>query len=123
MEQSVPILPSRDLGETLEFYRALGFEDRGGPHEEWDYLIIGRGDVWLHFYKDADVDPLTTSAMCYLYVDDARALHDDWARLITPDPPTGSRIMPPVPTPYGLREFAVVDRSGNLLRIGSPLEA
>ena len=123
MEQSVPILPSRDLAETLEFYQRLGFEDRGSAsHQEWNYLIIGRGDIWLHFYGDPDVDPLTTSAMCYLYVDDAAALHDEWARLITPDPPTGSRIMPPVRTPYGLREFAVVDRSGTLLRIGSPLE-
>jgi hypothetical protein len=80
------------------------------------------GDVWLHFYKDPDVDPLTTAAGCYVYVDDSRALHEKWARLITPDPPTGSRITPPVRTPYGLREFAVVDRNGNLLRIGSPLD-
>jgi hypothetical protein len=29
--------------------------------------------------------------------------------------------MPPVDTDYGIREFALVDRSGNLLRIGSPL--
>ena len=35
-------------------------------------------------------------------------------------PETGSRLMPPWDTDYGLREFAVVDPSGNLLRIGSP---
>jgi hypothetical protein len=29
--------------------------------------------------------------------------------------------MPPADTDYGIREFALVDRSGNLLRIGSPL--
>jgi hypothetical protein len=29
----------------------------------------------------------------------------------------------PTDTDYGLREFAVVDRSGNLLRIGSDLGA
>ncbi len=28
--------------------------------------------------------------------------------------------MPPSDTEYGLREFALVDPSGNLLRIGSP---
>jgi hypothetical protein len=38
------------------------------------------------------------------------------------DPPTGSRLVPPVDTDYGMREFAVVDLSGNLVRIGSPLE-
>jgi hypothetical protein len=29
--------------------------------------------------------------------------------------------MPPVDTDYGIREFALVDRSGNLLRVGSAL--
>jgi hypothetical protein len=29
--------------------------------------------------------------------------------------------MSPVNTDYGIREFALVDRSGNLLRVGSPL--
>jgi hypothetical protein len=37
------------------------------------------------------------------------------------DPVTGSRLMPPVDTDYGIREFALVDRSGNLVRVGSPL--
>ena len=37
-----------------------------------------------------------------------------------PDPPTGSRLVAPVETEYAMREFAVVDRSGNLIRIGSP---
>ena len=30
----------------------------------------------------------------------------------------GSRLMPPVDTDYGIREFAVVDKSGNLVRLG-----
>jgi hypothetical protein len=29
--------------------------------------------------------------------------------------------MPPVDTDYGIREFALVDKSGNLVRVGSPL--
>ena len=68
-----------------------------------------------------DVDPLTTAAACYCYVDDAQALYEEWADLVVPDEVTGSRIMPPEPTDYGMREFAVVDRSGNLVRVGSPL--
>jgi hypothetical protein len=122
-ERSVPILPSRDLRETLAFYERLGFENRGAPPEEWDYLIIGRGGIELHFYADAAVDPLTTSASYYVFVDDAAALHAEWEGLVEPDPPTGSRIMPPVDTDYRMREFAVVDRSGNLMRVGSPLPA
>ena len=123
VERSVPILPSRDLRESLAFYERLGFENRGAPPEEWDYLIIGRGGIDLHFYADQDVDPLATSAGCYLYVDDAKALHDQWEGLVVADAATGSRVMPPADTDYGMREFAVVDRSGNLIRVGSPSPA
>jgi len=120
-ERSVPILPSRDLLETLAFYEALGFESRGAPPEKWGYVIIGRGALELHFYLDRDVDPLTTAFSCYAYVDDAQALYDEWASLVVPDAPTGSRVIAPWDTDYGLREFAVVDRSGNLIRVGSPM--
>ncbi|WP_199422133.1 bleomycin resistance protein [Actinotalea solisilvae] len=120
-EHAVPILPSRDLRETLAFYERLGFENRGAPPEEWDYLIVGRGDVMLHFTAMPDVDPLTTAAMCFVYVDDADAVHAAWESRVTPDPATGSRLVPPVDTDYGMRELAVVDPSGNLVRVGSPL--
>ncbi|WP_033351295.1 bleomycin resistance protein [Kitasatospora aureofaciens] len=120
-EYAVPILPSRDLDETQEFYGRLGFEPRG----RWDgppgYLIVVRGTVELHFRHDPGVDPLATAGSCYLQVRDADALHRDWVRIGIPtDPGTGSRLTPVVDTDYRMREFALVDRSGNLLRIGSP---
>jgi hypothetical protein len=118
-ERTVPILPSRDLAETLDFWGRLGFESVGEPPETYGYCILRRGDLHLHFYADADVDPLTTAVSCYAYVDDARALHAEWAGLVTADPATGSRVTPLQDTDYGTREFAVVDRSGNLVRVGS----
>jgi catechol 2,3-dioxygenase-like lactoylglutathione lyase family enzyme len=121
MEHAVPILPARDLHETLAFYERLGFENRGAPPEEWDYLIVGRGTLWLHFVSSPKVDPLTTDAGCYLYVEDADALHDSWAPHVVPDPATGRRLVPPTTTPYGMREFALVDPSGNLVRVGTRL--
>jgi predicted lactoylglutathione lyase len=48
-ERSVPILPSRDLAESLAFYESLGFESRGAPPKQYDYLIVGRGGIELHF--------------------------------------------------------------------------
>jgi hypothetical protein len=118
---AVPILPSRNLRETLSFYEGLGFENRGAEPEEWDYLIIGRGDVLLHFHAEPDVDPLSTSASCYIYVTDAQRLYDMWVDSVVPDQKTGSRLVAPVDTDYGMREFAVVDRSGNLIRVGSQI--
>lgn len=121
-ELAVPILPSRDLRETLSFYEDLGFENRGADPEVWDYLIVGRGGIVIHFYAAPDVDPLSTAASCYLYVDDAQVLHDDWNGRVAADRATGSRLVAPVDTDYGMREFAVVDRSGNLLRTGSTID-
>ena len=122
MEHAVPILPSRNLEETFEFYSRLGFALQGAPIETYRYLIIARGSIELHFWDAPDVDPLTTDASCYIRVDDADALHGEWQEVgISFDPATGSRLMPPTDTDYGIREFALVDKSGNLLRVGSPL--
>lgn len=121
-EYAVPILPSRDLSATLAFYERLGFESAGDrPPEEWNYLILRRGGVQLHFYGDPRVDPLTTDRGCYVYTDDADALHREWQAVGVPsDPATGSRLQAPVDTAFGMREFALVDPSGNLVRVGSP---
>jgi catechol 2,3-dioxygenase-like lactoylglutathione lyase family enzyme len=122
IETAVPILPSRDLAETLAFYERFGFENRGAPPNEWDYLIIGRGGAELHFFHAPTVDPLTTDAGCYVRVVDADTLYLEWQEVgLVEDPATGSRLVPPSDTAYGMREFALVDPSGNLVRVGSPL--
>jgi catechol 2,3-dioxygenase-like lactoylglutathione lyase family enzyme len=120
-DRAAPILPSRDLSETLAFYSALGFENRGAPPDEWDYLILGRGGAELHFTLDADVDPFRTAGSCYLFVDDAARVYERWRAVVRPDPSTGSRVEPLVETDYGMREFAVVDPSGNLIRVGTAI--
>ena len=121
-EYAVPIMPSRNLRETLEFYERLGFELRGAPPETYGYLIVGRGPmIELHFWESPEVDPLTTDPSCYVRVADADKLYAEWEAVGVPsDPETGSRLMPPGDTDYGMREFALVDKSGNLVRIGSP---
>jgi catechol 2,3-dioxygenase-like lactoylglutathione lyase family enzyme len=121
-EYAVAIMPSRNLRETLKFYERLGFEMRGAPPETYGYLIIGRGPIMeLHFWESPEVDPLTTDHSCYIRVADADALYAEWEAVgVSADPSTGSRLMPPGDTDYGMREFALVDKSGNLVRVGSP---
>ena len=121
-EFSVPIMPAKDLDAVLAFYERLGFENAGAPPSQWNYLIIRRGNVQLHFYGDPNVDPLTTSSSCYVYTDDADALYETWKQVgVEADPATGSRLHGPVvDTDYGMREFGLVDPSGNLVRVGSP---
>jgi hypothetical protein len=122
VEHAIPILPSRSLHETLEFYARLGFENRGPPPEESDYLVIGRGGVELHFVAAPETNPFTTGASCYIRTVDADMLYEEWRQAgIDDDSATGSRLVPPRDTAQGMREFALVDPSGNLIRVGSPL--
>ena len=121
-EYAVPILPSRDLQETLAFYERLGFENRGTPPEEWNYMILGRGGIELHFIAAPSTDSLTSAASCYLFVPDADQLHGEWQEVVAAsEPDTGSRLEAPINTDYGMREFVVVDQSGNRVRVGSAL--
>jgi hypothetical protein len=71
----------------------------------------------LHFSLDTSLDPTTSSSMCYLRVGDADALYQE---LLTAQlPHTGIPRMDVIgDKPWGMREFAIVDEDGNLLRIG-----
>jgi catechol 2,3-dioxygenase-like lactoylglutathione lyase family enzyme len=112
-EQAVPILPSRDLRESLGFYEKLGFENRGAPPEEWNYMILGRGSIELHFIGETtSFAEWTAPTSCHLAVADADALHAEWAY-------AGVTAEAPSTTDYGMREFTLLDPSGNLLRVGS----
>ena len=117
MKAVAPILPSRDLGATAAFYARLGFEEVGLWPDE--YLIVMRGEVGLHFVCDPGMDPYSTASACYLYVEDADALYAEYSRLDLPSEGIPRLHGLPEDTDYGLREFALVDHDGNLLRIGS----
>ena len=111
-DYAVPIFPSRDLEETLAFYRRLGFA--GVLIAEHSYVIVNRGEfAEIHFYEALDTNPSTNDHGCYLSVDDARRLHDAWSGI--------EGVNEPRETEWGMREFAVIDPSGNLIRVGSPL--
>jgi catechol 2,3-dioxygenase-like lactoylglutathione lyase family enzyme len=120
-ERAVPILPSRDLTATLAFYEELGFENRGAPPDEWDYLIVGRDGIELHFILDAELDPLRTAGSCYVYVEDAQRVFEQWRSIVRADVTTGSRVESLTRTAYGMNEFALIDPSGNLIRVGTPV--
>jgi catechol 2,3-dioxygenase-like lactoylglutathione lyase family enzyme len=118
--RAIPILPALDLAATLAFYERLGFRQAGAPWQTYDYLIVVRDRYELHFFAQPELDPLATATGCYLRVDDADAWHDEWNRAgISPDRATGSRLLPVEDTDYGMREFALVDPNGNLVRVGS----
>jgi len=114
--QTIPILASRDISESVAFYERLGFAV-SGLYEQFGppYLMVRRDDVELHFVHSPDTDPHESHGGCYLRLTDAQAVYDEW------EPLGLAEVHAPRDTPWGMREFFVVDPSGNLLRIGTRL--
>jgi catechol 2,3-dioxygenase-like lactoylglutathione lyase family enzyme len=110
-----PVIAVRDLDRALRRYRKLGFSARayGGPER---YGFVERGGVELHLSESPEHDRTRDGAEIYLYVSDADTLYAAWS-----SSGVKGRFVPPHDTPYGLREFAFVDRDGNAHRVGSPL--
>ncbi len=114
-DTAIPILPSRSLGDTLTFYRRLGFY--GGIHAVGDYAILSRGTVELHFFTHRELRPAESSAMCYIRVSDVDDVYGAFASARLPRHGI-PRMDGLEDKPWGMREFAIVDPDGNLLRIG-----
>ena len=112
-----PVFPVRDLRRALAHYASLGFEVR--PYADGDgYGFADRDGVSLHLslefgHEEADHEHVGAA---YLYVADADALYDEWARS-----GVGGMTERVGDTPYKLREGSHVDPDGNLIRFGSPM--
>lgn len=118
MDRAIPNLPSRDLDATAAFYGRLGFRT---TFQDEGWLIMERGDLQLEFFPWPDIDPKTTIASCCLRVDNLDALHAAFAAAGLPTSPSSiPRLTPPKTQPWGLRESALVDPDGNLLRCLAP---
>ena len=113
---AIPILPSRSIGATVAFYRALGFS--GAAHEsDSSYAVLRRGAVEIHFFTHKELVPAASWAGCYIRVQDVDSVYRAFASAKLPG--AGIPRMDALEDkPWGLREFAVVDADGNLLRIG-----
>ena len=113
---AIPILPSRAVSETVAFYKRLGFE--GGAHEfDSGYAILRRGAVELHFFTHRELVPAESSAGCYIRVLDVESIYKSFSSSQLPR--SGIPRMEVLEDkPWGLREFAIVDPDGNLLRVG-----
>lgn len=117
-ELAIPVLPSRSLPATLAFYERLGFTGRllgGGT-----YAVLTRGDVEIHFFAHPELRPEASHAGCYVRVADADLVFGAFRAAALPR--QGIPRMDPIgDKAWGMREFAVVDEDGNLVRIGQAL--
>ncbi len=107
------------MRDTLAFFRRLGFDGKIlGVGDS--YAILTRGTVELHFFTHSELSPAESCAGCYLRVLDVESIYRAFALAQLP-----KKGIPRMDTlgdkPWGMREFAVVDPDGNLLRIGQAL--
>lgn len=114
MRRSAPVFVTTDLGRALDHYERLGFAVEA--YENGDYYGYAcRDSIEIHLAKVERVDHATTTSCLYLWVDDAAALHEEWAAA-----GVEGELRPPAKTDYGLEEGTHVDPDGNLIRFGSP---
>ncbi len=121
MVDTIPVLPSSDLDVTVRFFEALGFHP--GALYPGEYLVMtGPDGIELHFFAARHpVDPARNDHGCYVRLaaaSDSQELYQRWAQPATEE---GGRIGAPTDTDYGLREFALLDPDGNLIRVGGRL--
>lgn len=111
-----PILTSYDVDATEAFYLTkLGFQTVS-KYVDFGYLIVKRDDIELHFTLFTEGGPTTTQTMCYLRVKGIDAFYQEVreAGAVHPNGPLRN-------TAWRMREFAVLDGDGNLLRVGEAI--
>jgi len=121
----IPVFPSSGFDGTAAFYGHLEFSEvsRFGDN----YLILKHDlGMELHFYGAGSVKPRTNDHAVYVRFSTAAevdALYTRWNGLA--NTPAFARVAgkigrlnAPVDADYGLREFALLDHDGNLLRLG-----
>jgi len=111
MYQSDPVLASLDIGKTVAFYvEKLGFSI---SWQDENYGIVKRDNIAIHFWHcDDRIFPENTS--CYVHIqDEIEALYAEYqqAGVVHPNGAMDNK-------PWGMREFAILDNDGNMIKFG-----
>jgi catechol 2,3-dioxygenase-like lactoylglutathione lyase family enzyme len=108
MTMAVPIIPARDTRAGADWYREnLGFDV---VHVEPEYAIVERDAVGVHLWGPSGIDPADSNTTFRIRVDGIDELYEHCRgrAIVHPNAPLEEK-------PWGAREFAVLDRDGNLL--------
>lgn len=116
---AIPQLPTRSMDRTAAFYRRLGFAfEVVSPNG--DYAIAQLGSLEVHFFLHQSLVPEQSSFGCYFRVGDVARLYTAFSRAGLPVAGI-PRITALESKPWGMREFAIIDEDGSLIRIGQVL--
>jgi len=120
-ERSYPVLPCPDLGDALDFYRALGFEVTFEQWRPYPCAVVALDDLKFHLSAIEGFDPANSYASAIITVPDPGGLHDAFVaglRAARGAAPRAGipRILPLRRKAGTATGFTVVDVGGNWLR-------
>ena len=78
-EVTIPILPSRDLDDSIAFYAALGFERTYRQSRPNAYAVVAREDIQIHLFGLEDFDPEKSYGSVIVAVPDPDGLYEAFA--------------------------------------------
>lgn len=114
-DHATPNLPSRDFGQTAEFYQRLGFTEN---FRDDGWMILTRGSLTVEFFPHPDLNPMDSSFSCCLRLDD---LDGFYAECVAAHVPVSCWGMPRLKAPEvedgGLRIAYLIDPEGSLVRL------
>jgi len=110
-----PVLPVPDMLEAIEFYRRLGFEVE--PFDDGYAWVRAWGWEFFRLAFVPSLEPGASAASAYVHVTDA----DEWHVAMTAAAGDVVVVGGVVDQPWGMREFAVADPAGNVVRFGRTL--
>jgi catechol 2,3-dioxygenase-like lactoylglutathione lyase family enzyme len=127
LSQTIPALPVRDASAAVEFYRdRLGFKVL---HHDGGFAVLGRDAAVVHLWEAGDEswrerasleEPVRTgaesfiagTASCRIAAEGVDELYDELRRGDVLHPVSKDGV---TQTDFGTREFATLDRDGNLV--------
>jgi catechol 2,3-dioxygenase-like lactoylglutathione lyase family enzyme len=121
-ERTYPILPCRQLDESIAFYQTLGFKKTYRQLRPNPYAVVALEDIQIHLFGMDGFDPAESYGSVIIAVPDPDGLYRDFAaglrKAYGKIPVAGiPRILRPRKKYGTVRGFTIVDPGGNWLRI------
>jgi hypothetical protein len=111
---AIPILAFLDTDETVRFYERLGFSCQAN----WKgYLMCQRDDIEIHLWQ-CDDPAIPKNTGCYVRVNQVDELYAECLSLdcVHSNGKLENK-------PWGIRQFSILDNSGNILHFGEYTDA
>jgi hypothetical protein len=111
MFAAAPVLPCLNMVETVNFYQKLGFE----TYMYAGYLVANFQRAEIHFWETDDIH-LANNSGCYIHVHQIEKFYYAYQQHNIIHPQGKLEIKA-----WGMKEFAILDNNGNLIRFGEAI--